>query len=156
MHVDFIEDRRIVHPHRRIAPDRAADLDAIEQRRPRPGSIIEYIPKTASRGEAFAEMEIARVTLQAEEASWDGDSMPSKARVALFRSALAVSKLCGDATVTDAVRALRAVVAQGGDFGACYEALFDAEEKMEKAVSVARDDLASIRTGRANPGARSL
>ena len=31
-------------------------------------------------------------------------------------------------------------------------ALFDAEEKMEKAVSVARDDLASIRTGRANPG----
>ena len=32
------------------------------------------------------------------------------------------------------------------------EALFDAEEKMEKAVQVARDDLASIRTGRANPG----
>lgn len=32
------------------------------------------------------------------------------------------------------------------------EALFDAEEKMEKAVDVARDDLASIRTGRANPG----
>ncbi len=32
------------------------------------------------------------------------------------------------------------------------EAIFDAEEKMEKAVAVARDDLASIRTGRANPG----
>jgi ribosome recycling factor len=32
------------------------------------------------------------------------------------------------------------------------EALFDAEEKMEKAVAVARDDLSSIRTGRANPG----
>lgn len=32
------------------------------------------------------------------------------------------------------------------------ETLFDAEEKMEKAVSVAREDLASIRTGRANPG----
>jgi ribosome recycling factor len=32
------------------------------------------------------------------------------------------------------------------------ETIFDAEEKMEKAVSVARDDLASIRTGRANPG----
>ena len=32
------------------------------------------------------------------------------------------------------------------------ETLFDAEEKMEKAVSVARDDIASIRTGRANPG----
>jgi ribosome recycling factor len=32
------------------------------------------------------------------------------------------------------------------------EALFDAEEKMEKAVSVAKDDLAAIRTGRANPG----
>ena len=32
------------------------------------------------------------------------------------------------------------------------ETLFDAEEKMEKAVTVARDDLASIRTGRANPG----
>lgn len=32
------------------------------------------------------------------------------------------------------------------------EALFDAEEKMEKAVSVAKDDLASIRTGRANAG----
>src|SRR6201986_636911 len=32
------------------------------------------------------------------------------------------------------------------------EALFDAEEKMEKAVSVARDDLSNIRTGRANPG----
>lgn len=32
------------------------------------------------------------------------------------------------------------------------EALFEAEEKMEKAVSVARDDLGSIRTGRANPG----
>jgi ribosome recycling factor len=31
------------------------------------------------------------------------------------------------------------------------EALFDAEEKMEKAVSVARDDLSSVRTGRANP-----
>ncbi|RDI65121.1 ribosome recycling factor [Nocardia pseudobrasiliensis] len=31
------------------------------------------------------------------------------------------------------------------------EALFDAEEKMEKAVSVAKDDLGSIRTGRANP-----
>jgi ribosome recycling factor len=32
------------------------------------------------------------------------------------------------------------------------EALFDAEEKMEKAVSVVKDDLGSIRTGRANPG----
>ncbi len=32
------------------------------------------------------------------------------------------------------------------------EVLFDAEEKMEKAVSVARDDLSTIRTGRANPG----
>jgi ribosome recycling factor len=32
------------------------------------------------------------------------------------------------------------------------EAPFDAEEKMEKAVSVARDDLSNIRTGRANPG----
>ncbi len=32
------------------------------------------------------------------------------------------------------------------------ETLFDAEEKMEKAVSVAREDLASVRTGRANPG----
>ncbi|MEB3032704.1 ribosome recycling factor [[Mycobacterium] nativiensis] len=32
------------------------------------------------------------------------------------------------------------------------EALFDAEEKMDKAVAVARDDLATIRTGRANPG----
>ena len=32
------------------------------------------------------------------------------------------------------------------------ETLLDAEEKMEKAVVVARDDLASIRTGRANPG----
>src|ERR1700733_3989435 len=32
------------------------------------------------------------------------------------------------------------------------ETLFDAEEKMEKAVSVSRDDLSSIRTGRANPG----
>ena len=31
------------------------------------------------------------------------------------------------------------------------ETLFEAEEKMEKSVSVARDDLASIRTGRANP-----
>ncbi|MBB5911569.1 ribosome recycling factor [Nocardia transvalensis] len=31
------------------------------------------------------------------------------------------------------------------------EALFDAEEKMEKAVSVAKDDLGGIRTGRANP-----
>jgi ribosome recycling factor len=32
------------------------------------------------------------------------------------------------------------------------EALFDAEEKMEKAVGVAREDLATVRTGRANPG----
>jgi ribosome recycling factor len=32
------------------------------------------------------------------------------------------------------------------------ETLFDAEEKMEKAVSVAKEDLASVRTGRANPG----
>jgi ribosome recycling factor len=31
------------------------------------------------------------------------------------------------------------------------ETLFEAEEKMDKAVSVARDDLATIRTGRANP-----
>lgn len=30
------------------------------------------------------------------------------------------------------------------------EALFDAEEKMEKAVSVAREDLGSVRTGRAS------
>ena len=28
------------------------------------------------------------------------------------------------------------------------ETLFDAEEKMEKAVSVAKDDLATLRTGR--------
>ncbi len=32
------------------------------------------------------------------------------------------------------------------------QTLFDAEEKMEKAVSVAREDLATLRTGRANPG----
>ncbi len=32
------------------------------------------------------------------------------------------------------------------------EALFEAEEKMEKAVSVVKDDLGGIRTGRANPG----
>ncbi|BBY29339.1 ribosome recycling factor [Mycolicibacterium sediminis] len=32
------------------------------------------------------------------------------------------------------------------------ETLFEAEEKMDKAVSVARDDLSAIRTGRANPG----
>ncbi|SDD05136.1 ribosome recycling factor [Rhodococcus tukisamuensis] len=32
------------------------------------------------------------------------------------------------------------------------EALFDAEEKMDKAVAVAKDDLGGIRTGRANPG----
>jgi ribosome recycling factor len=31
------------------------------------------------------------------------------------------------------------------------ETLFDAEEKMEKAVSVAKDDLARVRTGRATP-----
>jgi ribosome recycling factor len=31
------------------------------------------------------------------------------------------------------------------------ETLFDAEEKMELAVSVAKDDLASVRTGRATP-----
>jgi ribosome recycling factor len=31
------------------------------------------------------------------------------------------------------------------------ETLFEAEEKMEKAVSVAREDFGSIRTGRANP-----
>jgi ribosome recycling factor len=31
------------------------------------------------------------------------------------------------------------------------ETLFEAEEKMEKAVSVAKEDLASVRTGRANP-----
>ncbi|MCF7550150.1 MULTISPECIES: ribosome recycling factor [Pseudonocardia] len=31
------------------------------------------------------------------------------------------------------------------------ETLFDAEEKMEKAVDVAKDDLASVRTGRATP-----
>jgi ribosome recycling factor len=32
------------------------------------------------------------------------------------------------------------------------ETLFEAEEKMEKAVEVAKDDFAGIRTGRANPG----
>jgi len=31
------------------------------------------------------------------------------------------------------------------------ETLFEAEEKMEKAVAVAKDELATIRTGRANP-----
>ncbi|RVW03644.1 ribosome recycling factor [Rhodococcus spongiicola] len=31
------------------------------------------------------------------------------------------------------------------------EALFEAEEKMEKAITVAKDDLSTIRTGRANP-----
>jgi ribosome recycling factor len=31
------------------------------------------------------------------------------------------------------------------------ETLFEAEEKMEKAVSVTKDDLATVRTGRANP-----
>jgi ribosome recycling factor len=31
------------------------------------------------------------------------------------------------------------------------ETLFDAEEKMEKAVSVAKEDLSSVRTGRASP-----
>ncbi len=31
------------------------------------------------------------------------------------------------------------------------DTLFDAEEKMEKAVSVAKDDLSTLRTGRANP-----
>jgi ribosome recycling factor len=31
------------------------------------------------------------------------------------------------------------------------EALFDAEEKMEKAVSVAKDELSTVRTGRATP-----
>ncbi|MEU6130423.1 ribosome recycling factor [Saccharopolyspora sp. NPDC047091] len=31
------------------------------------------------------------------------------------------------------------------------EALLDGEEKMEKAVQVAKDDLATVRTGRANP-----
>ena len=31
------------------------------------------------------------------------------------------------------------------------DALLDAEEKMEKAVAVAKDDMGSIRTGRANP-----
>jgi ribosome recycling factor len=31
------------------------------------------------------------------------------------------------------------------------ETLFDAEEKMEKAVTVAKEDLATLRTGRANP-----
>src|ERR1051325_10300725 len=39
-----------------------------------------------------------------------------------------------------------------GDSTVIDETLFDAEEKMEKAVAVARDDLSSIRTGRANPG----
>ncbi len=32
------------------------------------------------------------------------------------------------------------------------ETLFDAEEKMEKAVEVAKEDFSNIRTGRANPG----
>ena len=31
------------------------------------------------------------------------------------------------------------------------DTLLDAEEKMEKAVNVAREDMGSIRTGRANP-----
>ena len=31
------------------------------------------------------------------------------------------------------------------------EAMFDAEERMEKAVTVAKDDLSTLRTGRANP-----
>ena len=32
------------------------------------------------------------------------------------------------------------------------ETLFEAEEKMEKAVEVAKEDFAGIRTGRAHPG----
>ncbi len=47
-------------------------------------------------------------------------------------------------------RSVRAMAT--GDREVIDETLFDAEEKMEKAVSVARDDLASSRTGRANPG----
>jgi len=31
------------------------------------------------------------------------------------------------------------------------ETLFEAEEKMEKAVAVTREDLNTVRTGRANP-----
>ena len=31
------------------------------------------------------------------------------------------------------------------------ETLFDAEERMEKAVAVAKEDLATVRTGRASP-----
>ena len=31
------------------------------------------------------------------------------------------------------------------------EALLEGEEKMQKAVEVAKDDLATVRTGRANP-----
>ncbi|HEX2290052.1 MAG TPA: ribosome recycling factor, partial [Pseudonocardiaceae bacterium] len=31
------------------------------------------------------------------------------------------------------------------------DTLFDAEEKMDKAVSVAKEDLATVRTGRASP-----
>ena len=33
------------------------------------------------------------------------------------------------------------------------ETLLEAEEKMEKAVAVAKDDFANIRTGRAHPNA---
>jgi ribosome recycling factor len=32
------------------------------------------------------------------------------------------------------------------------ETLLEAEEKMDKAVEVAKEDFASVRTGRANPG----
>lgn len=38
-----------------------------------------------------------------------------------------------------------------GGYVVIDETLFDAEEKMEKAVAVAKDDLASVRTGRATP-----
>jgi len=41
---------------------------------------------------------------------------------------------------------------QGRTTAMIDETLFEAEEKMEKAVEVAKEDFAGIRTGRANPG----
>ncbi len=43
-------------------------------------------------------------------------------------------------------------LSQGGDGTVIEETLFEAEEKMERAIDFAKEDFATIRTGRATPG----
>ncbi|GHH52181.1 ribosome-recycling factor [Streptomyces candidus] len=58
---------------------------------------------------------------------------------------------CRSDTVQDKTHAVHAAVPDMQEYVVIEEILLEAEEKMEKAVVVAKEDFAAIRTGRAHP-----